>query len=426
MTKASYHNRRWLQATLRTAVALVALTLSSWAGPNDPIRGEQFEQLVRAQRPALQTVLREILPVSDGYCVTGPLMLLSSGNSEINALYSAVRVICSDLKTLRSAAVLLQNNEKLSIDEITPTIDSPKETNLTGFRGVLARVRWQESQQSVRLTTTNQERFLIWAARQELPFTENMRGYALAISEYLFAIDNGELTKPEPVAGDYGLPTGADLYAAPPDYVIEGYDNYLAFLEKHASLKTDFAAGILAFIPSDSLLDVLKTLSPDEAFPNKEWPMLQTEYRKFFSRGGDVQTMNSLTRAGFDTLEAGEYFFAVSMNGDVRFGRELLRAEVQRLEQETGRKLPRANHAFLFPGEPILTAGAFFIVEDHDGHHLSEVNAQSGHYFYSNVSATIREDIAERSNHYLLTLGHFFKALDQLDIPYQRILISKF
>ena len=153
--------------------------------------------------------------------------------------------------------------------------------------------------------------------------------------------------------------------------------------------------------------------------------MIQSEYRKFFERGGDMRVMETLTEVGFDTLRSGEYFFAVSLDGTIRFGRELLRSEVERLEEETGRKVPRANHAFLFPGEPILTAGAFFIERDVSPR-IVKVTAQSGHYFYSNVSPSIREDIAERSDHYLITLGHFFKALNDLGINYSNVLVSKF
>jgi hypothetical protein len=153
--------------------------------------------------------------------------------------------------------------------------------------------------------------------------------------------------------------------------------------------------------------------------------MLTREYRQFFERGGDVRVMQTLTAEGFDTLAPGEYFFAVNVAGKVRLGRELLRAEVRRIEEETGRKVPRANHAFLFPGEPLLTAGAFFVEHDDGKPYITEVNAQSGHYFYSNVSATIREDISERSDHYLLTLGHFFCSLEQLGIPHQDLLIRK-
>ena len=100
------------------------------------------------------------------------------------------------------------------------------------------------------------------------------------------------------------------------------------------------------------------------------------------------------------------------------------REEVDRIEQMSGRKVPRANHAFLFPGEAILTAGAFFV--DNDGEaKIVAVNAQSGHYFYSNVTPSVREDIAVRSNQYLLTLGHFFRSLDRAGIPSDRVLISK-
>jgi hypothetical protein len=135
--------------------------------------------------------------------------------------------------------------------------------------------------------------------------------------------------------------------------------------------------------------------------------------------------MQSLTTAGFDTLQPGEYFFAVGLSGKIRFGYEMLREEVERIETETGRKLPRANHSFLFPGEPIMTAGAFFIRRRNGKPYIDHINAQSGHYFYSNVSPTIRDDIAERSDHYLLTLGHFFAALDRLNIPHASVLIWK-
>ena len=74
--------------------------------------------------------------------------------------------------------------------------------------------------------------------------------------------------------------------------------------------------------------------------------------------------------------------------------------------------------------EAVLSAGAFFI-DDVTEPKLVKVNAQSGHYFYSNIQETIREDIAKRSDYYLLTLDHFFKALDRIGIVYDDILISK-
>jgi hypothetical protein len=227
-----------------------------------------------------------------------------------------------------------------------------------------------------------------------------------------------------PVATDFGLQEAVDLYAKPPDYVISGYDNYVNYLTSHSSLTTDFATGILAFIPSDSTLEVIKSAVPREAFPNKEAPMFANECRKYFERGGNLKELKTLSVASFQELEEGEYFFGVGLDGSIRFARELLRAEVHRIEKSTGQKLPRSNHAFLFPGEPLLTAGAFFIERDSVSH-LTEVNAQSGHYFYSNISQSIREDISQKSDYYLKSLGHFFSALDRIGIPYSKVLISK-
>ena len=113
----------------------------------------------------------------------------------------------------------------------------------------------------------------------------------------------------------------------------------------------------------------------------------------------------------------------MGLNGTVRFGRELTREEVAKVE-ETGKKPARANHAFLFPGEPIMTAGAFFISCEGPGH-LEEINTQSGHYFYSNITATIKEDIAERSDSYFITVGHLLNAFDKLGINYDGVVISK-
>lgn len=286
--------------------------------------------------------------------------------------------------------------------------------------------------QKVLITTVHQTRFILWYDMWYPEYTADtvatFSSYALAVSDYLYSLDTGWMEAPAPKAIEYSLPDSLDFYAPPPDYVIEGYDNYLNFLNAHDTIRTDFAYGLTEFIPSDSLWEAMKTNAPLAAYPNKEWPMLQHEYKKFFERGGDVRVMQTLTHEGFDTLQAGEYFFAVSVAGKVRFGRELLREEVKRIEAETGKKVPRANHAFLFPGEPVLTAGAFYIEDTDDAkksHRLSHINAQSGHYFYSNVSETIREDIAVRSDEYLLTLGHFFTVLDKLNIPHDNVVVSK-
>jgi len=379
-----------------------------------------------AQAKTVQTKLTGMFPESEGYAVAGPMALIASGDDRIDRIFAAVRVLCLNPALLGAAETRLQEAHGLEVRNLISHIETADQSGPAGFRGVVAEVTLEGMTCTIRLATPQQTRFLIWASQQTLPFSDHLSPYAIAVSDYLYAVDTGNVFAYPPLATAFGLPEAVDIYANPPDYVIPGYDNYMGFLLSHRAIHTDFAAGLLAFIPSDSLRLALRDGAPAEAYPNKEWPMIQQEYRKFFDRGGDLRAINTLSRTGFDTLQAGEYFFAVGMNGAIRLGRELSRAEVERRETETGRKLARANHAFLFPGEPVLTAGAVFIERNAGGPRISELTAQSGHYFYSNVSATIREDITLRSDHYLLTLGHALKALDSLGIPCDTVLVRKF
>jgi hypothetical protein len=407
----------------------IFLIAVSDAGSNDPITGAAYDSLIDAQELVLQQHLETKLPGHKGYQVSGPLDPFFVGMGMTRDLYTSVRVICPDIDMLEKAEGKIKRDRLLKAESLINQIHQGSNDAPEGYRGVLLRVEWQGMSKLVQLNTVNQTRWLIWAhdflekGGKKIPI-EKFGGYARVVSDHLYTLDRGWDATSEPKAVDHGLPAKLDIYLQPPDYVIAGYDNYKAYLKQHAGISTDFARGILSFVPTDSLLDVLKSGAPSAAYPNKEAPMLQHEYLKFFTRKGDVTTMKTLTAELFKSLVEGEYFFAVGLSGRIRFGRELLREEVEKIEAETGQKVPRPNHAFLFPGEPVLTAGAFFIERDSVAH-LIEVNAQSGHYFYSNISSSIREDISIRSNEYLLTLGHFFRALDRLKIPYELLLISK-
>ncbi|MDX9857270.1 MAG: hypothetical protein RBT76_05735 [candidate division Zixibacteria bacterium] len=417
------YSRRLVLPTL-----LLAVSISFGFGipaTSETITGTRFEQYTQWQNLPLQEYLRVILADEEGAVALGPLDPLIATKPHSFG-YHEVRVLCADLEAARNAVELIKAGDSLPVHRVFWYQDKVSEPPPNGLRAALVTF---ENGPSIVVTTINQMRFLVWARETLMESRlqvdpEALREYARAVSDYLFALDKGFDEASAPIATEYNLPEEVDFYARPPDYVIEGYQNYKDFLGVHAPIHTDYATGILSFVPGDSLLQAIKAGAPEALFPNKEAPMFQEEYRKFLERGGDVRTLKTLTREGFDTLQAGEYFFAVGANGTVRFGRELLRDEVERIEQETGRKVPRANHAFLFPGEAILTAGAFFIARD-TVPRIVEVNAQSGHYFYSNVSATIRDDIAVRSDYYLGTLGHFFIALDSLGIPYDGVLISK-
>lgn len=412
------------------AATLWLLTIATGlAGVNDPITGIDFDRLLEAQQNDLQRELRLVFPERDGYFVTGPLDPLSDSATEWNELFHSLRIICSNWPAFESAAKKLAITDQFDIQRYQRFVQQADTTNKYGYRGFLATILWNGQLVTVQVNTIHQTRWLIWAKANlgdnvDESEMASRSEYSIMISDYFHALDQGNPNASPPGAVDFGLGESVDLFAPPPEYVIEGYDNYMDYLHSYSSITADFARGIVAFVPSDSLLNEMKEHAPLSAFPNKEAPMLQHEYRKFFKRGGDATTLETLTRERFDRLESGEYFFAVGINRTIRFGRELSRKEVTRIEEETGRKAARANHAFLFPGEPILTAGAFFVSND-SVPRLVEVNAQSGHYFYSNISSTIRDDIAIRSDRYLLTLGHFFLALDSLGIPHDGVLIRK-
>lgn len=397
----------------------------------DPAFPENYDTLLYYQHADLQDELIEILPQSDAYFVTGPLDPGLAVADKSKSVFSSIRVIGDNYKTCSTASDYLIGKSPFK-SEIIQVQDSDREQNseIKGFRGIRIELEWKEDIASVLFLTTQQNRFLIWYCellRDNLMVSppDNFDVYATAVSNYLARVDSGYYDAVAPGTVNYDLPVKYDFYADPPDFVIEGYQNYKDYLYSYDEIKTGFAHGITAFIPTAETMQLFKDNAPHRIFPNKEAARIQHEYRTFFERGGDVRVMQTLTEEGFDTLKSGEYFFAVGVNGKIRFGREIPREEVSKIEEESGRKVPRANHAFLFPGEAILTAGAFYI-DDRRENKLVKVNSHSGHYFYSNIVPSIREDISEHSNYYLLTLGHFFLALDRLGISYDDILISKF
>jgi len=415
-------------AILFVAVVLAAIVQASVpAGPKDPIAGVEFERWAGANDVEFQGFLGGLVGDSGDYTVAGPLDPTFQGDADIEILFHSQRVIC------RNSGVFLRFDDGLRGGKGASMNEATRRLSAKGLKYFLIRdYPWRGEARSVLVTTYQEVRWLIWYrdARAQRPQGNDdieLEKYSQAISQHLWTIDELEDDDDAPVmptAKDYGLPEEYDFYPPKPDYVIQGYQNYKDYLEEHADIETFFADGILAFVPSDSLLDVVKTGAPAIAWPNKEAPLVQHEYKKFFDRDGDVRVMNTLTADVLANLAPGEYFYAVGFNGKIRFAREIPREEIEKLESETGKKVPRANHAFLFPGEPVLTAGAFF-VERQPAPEIAAVNTHSGHYFYSNVSETIRDDIAKRSDDYLLTIGHFFNALDAEGIPYDGILISK-
>ncbi len=396
------------------------------------VTGTAFDSLIAVQDTAFQNHVRGLFKNGDGYLMTGPMDPLFDGPPDSRMIYHSHRLTCPDHASISKAVAALRSDTAIRIIDYRECLTGRCNDMPQGYRGALLWIDWRGDIHILQLNSIQQTRWLIWAkpylVHSDWSFTfDKLGAYADALADFLFASGRGWSDFKRPDASLLGLPDSLDFYRPQPDYVIEGYQNYKDFLKRHRPMYTDFARGVLSLVPSDSLLAALAADPPYIAYRNKEYRALQHEFEKFITRGGDFRDIAVLTKTVLDTLSPGEYLYAVGASGLIRFARELTREEVHRIEEQSGQKVPRINHAFLFPGEAILIAGAFFIEHSEDGiPYFHKINAQSGHYFYSNLTPTIRTDISEKSNTYILSLGHFFRALEREGISVSDALISKY
>lgn len=209
------------------------------------------------------------------------------------------------------------------------------------------------------------------------------------------------------------------------EYVIQGYQNYKDSIRKYSTINLPGMPSATEIHVTREFLDSMAATLPREAYPNKERAALRRELKEFSERGGDLSVLVTLTKEVFDTLTPGEYFFAVGLNEQVRIGWETPREVIDSIVAATGSKPPRANHAFLFRGAPVLTAGALWVVMDGEKRHIERISANSGHYFYSNLHQEIAIDISQHSDRYFTSLAWFVRALGRLHIPCEQVTLSK-
>ena len=141
--------------------------------------------------------------------------------------------------------------------------------------------------------------------------------------------------------------------------------------------------------------------------------MFQWQCREFFASGQGLPDIKTLSSESFQQIEPGSYAFAVGTDSTIRFAK---------ITEPDARRWSQFPHALLFCNQPVLTSGNFVIERD-TAVHLSKVNIRS-HILLGNLAA--EAEPRQLSDRRLITLGHFFQALDQLGIPYHGILISKF
>jgi len=381
-----------------------------------PIKGPAFDSLIASQDLDLQMKLEQQFPESEGYLVTGPLDPGLDIIEEALPAFNTVRVLVPDVDSYNFA---IRETRKTTI----PIAQS-------GYSGHLYEVEMDDRIDSAIVMTHNQNRFLVWLKRvTELGWntiaSPKLERYSVSLMIYFGNIDNHRLDRKIPPTENFKLPETVALYAPDPETVFENQTAYHEFLKSHAEINLPILNRDTSFVLTAELSVWFKENAPKEAYPNKSGAAFQEEYRDFIRRGGDFTSMKVLSKDLFDELGDGKYIFAVSPAGKVRIALDFSSEEIARIEKATGQKPAVPNHAMLFPGEPALTAGSF-IVDASAEKRMAFIDTYSDHFFYCNLDPSVKDDVAERSDHYLTSLGHLFSALDKLGIDYIGARISKF
>ncbi len=129
--------------------------------------------------------------------------------------------------------------------------------------------------------------------------------------------------------------------------------------------------------------------------------------------------MPILDAAGLERLSPGRYVYVVDRYGVAR----VARAPESGLEADGA----QVSAALLAHGDPVRVAGALTLVAGPDRPlGVGAANIGSAEYFFSNLSLTLYEDVEERSDRYVLALGHLLQALEAGRVPREGILLRKY
>jgi len=397
----------------------------------DSVANPAFTALQAAQNRPLQKLLDSLYVEDSGYIVGGPLDYQFQGDSISEYLFQSVRVICPSIGSVEDAFALLKSCSTVTVERWISHLHMGRQEPPLGYRGILAVVQFQGKTAYIQFNTIQETRWLIWA--HDALFQDSSRtislaqwgGYARAVSEYLYGLDQKWPALTAPKAGTFGLPDSMDFYPPIPSPVIASMEEYDGLLRSHNAITTAFARGIEAFYPSDSLVKALEFNAPANVYCNKNAGSFQLECSGFFQHEGDLKEIKTLTRRLFDSLGAGEYRYVVGLSGKIRIVKVPAPGEMERYERMKRHKMPVPAESFFFPGEAVLGAGRFVLARD-SVPYIAEINIRSDHFLQSQFSPAAKDEIAQKSNDDLLSLGHFYRALALARIVTRPILIRKF
>ena len=383
--------------------------------------------------PTLMKALLEVFPEQNGWFIEGPVGAVPGIPDEVRPFFECPRVLVPEYPKIDLAAgKVLSAGLKLPVKKITRYDRKPGVVGLPGFRGV-----WCAGEEKpvtgFLLLTPNENRYLLWARRCFYPAfaVDSIQGkirdaYARAVADHLTSVDYGVPAAVPPAAAERGLPAWMDLYPDTVESTPEQTAKFDSLMGVAAEMKFFGCSGFTEIVPTQAMVDRFTSAASETLFENQSLAALQDEYRDFLLTHAKKSPVITLSGSGFDSLATGWYIFAIDRYRRVRVAPTAEPGVAKKVADQSVKRPILTNHALLFPDQPLLAAGRFEILVRDSHRTLRTVTAWSDHFFYSPRSTTMKQDIVDRSDTFLLTLGHFFASLKDMGVQLGDLRLRKF
>lgn len=406
-----------LPLALTLAAAVPGWSQSAW-DPNAIV----YEGPSEWQQAAV-TALNRHLPTDSGYWVLGPLDLSADLPDTLDLVRTTLRIIAPNPSASRSVTRRLWvPTGGVALEELQPSDTLPHELP-PGYSGRFLKGTIVGETVLVQVFTVQEHRWLLWAQRAAVDgITERVSGslasYSRAVTRHLAAVDSGLAEPGPPLAARYGLEPTFDFYGQRSEPVIRDREGYLDLLDQNRAFTLPGEVrDVYGFVPGPRLIAWLEEQADGILFPNREGEVaLQYRYRDYQESGGDWSRLPILTAGTISDLGPGRYAFVVDRYGLLRVG-----------PARGAAASAEVTHAMLAHGEPVRVAGHLTLgSEPGEPLRVLEIDVDSEEYFFSNLSMSLYRDVEERSDRYVVELGHALKALDLARLPRDDVLIRKF
>jgi hypothetical protein len=429
---------------LKTAALSALLAAAAMLAPapaDSQLAGKQPDDLSESRQFEVIKALEAVFPESKGFRVNAPLDPVGGTPGDLARLVRAFRVIVPlDVTVTQAAQKLISSSSPF-----VRYVDIEQDTGFrpaipVGYAGVPVTAKFDKKIVDIQFLTVNMDRWLIWARECYFPLWKGdrdtpMQEYAAAVSQYLRKHDFGDEGVPPLETSSYGAPKRADLFG--------GYDadrheapDFQEFSQECKEMDLDIAEGMTDFTAGESAVEWLVDHRGKSEFQDRRQADLQQAFYDFADEGRDFQELRALTPETIEGLEPGRYFYAVDVYGRVRFGK--MRWTPDQGQQGIWRERLKSYECLLFPAQPIVAAGEFEIASGEDvleadlsgaaapARRLASVNGFSSYYYYRPDENNLEKQMEGRSDDYLKSVGHLFKALQDMGVAVQEPRISKF